>query len=188
MFGSLVLGGVVLLMLLVFYLHYRSMEEKRKLCAKMNKLWVDHIVYTRQVMVSTLDRATSSWGVKNRGAYLSRLMQNQGDIASMFGSDKESVQKLLEEHIKFAGDFMTSVANTGTGSLDPLYLNASDIGAYLNSRLVRTDMKDHMKAHISSLAAMIMDYYNMKDSEVASLDSYISATMGLSDILCTMFI
>lgn len=184
--GSLILGGIILLMLLVVYLHYRSMEEKRKLCAKMNKLWVDHIVYTRILVSSTLDRATSSWGVKNRGAYLTRLMQNAGDIGGLF-SNGGGLRELLESHVQLVDGYISSVGLSGVGSLDPLYTNASDIGAYLNSRLMRTDMKVVMKLHVDSLAAMIMDYYNM-NSSLSSTDAYISGVMGISDILCRMFL
>jgi len=102
----------------------------------MAKLWEEHIVYTRNVIVGI------AAGSPDVPAVVDRLMQNQVDIGNaikpFYGAAAgNQVTQLLKEHIQFAGDAVkalkandTAKATTATKNL---YANADQIAALLSS-------------------------------------------------------
>lgn len=194
---------MVIVIILTFLLTFKVLKSRhaaRELkCAQMQKLWADHIMYTRLVMTALVDKSyVKDWtgqitGVANRDLYVARLMQNQNDIAMMFGNDAQAVQSLLSEHIQAAAAVISDVVSHDataptqlTIDTARLYANANKIGVYLNNKLGATNMTDHMKAHIDTLIAMINDYAGKKN-DIASTDAYIAAGMAMAVGISQMF-
>jgi hypothetical protein len=193
---------IVIVIILTFLLTFKVMKSRQAArdvkCAQMQKLWADHIMYTRLVMTGIVDKGVRDWsgqinGVANKDLYVARLMQNQSDISMMFGNDAAAVQSLLAEHIQLAAAVISDVIShdaTAAAQLiidmARLYDNANKIGLYLNTKLGATGMTDHMKAHIDTLIAMVNDYVGKKN-DVASTDAYIAAGMAMATDISQMF-
>ena len=103
---------------------------------EMRRLWEDHIVWTRQVIVSFVA------GTPDLDAALSRLLRNQDDIGDAikpFYGDAagESLSALLREHIVIAADVLAAAKANDAAALedaqDRWAANADEIAAFLSS-------------------------------------------------------
>lgn len=75
---------------------------ERELHDEMRRLWMEHVLWTRLYLVE------AAAGLPGTSATLTRLLRNQSDIGSAFGSFYGSsvaaaVTGLLKEHISLAG-------------------------------------------------------------------------------------
>jgi hypothetical protein len=106
--------------------------------AEMRRLWEDHIVWTRQYIVSA---ATTETPLLDADATLARLLANQDDIgnaiAGYYGDEAgDALAALLKDHINIAGQL---VADVKTGSPDAgatqaaWFANADAIATFLAS-------------------------------------------------------
>jgi len=99
------------------------------------KLWIDHISWTRSFIVSDLA------SLKDKDAVLERLLKNQDDIGNSFkpyyGEEiGNKLSKLLREHIEIAGQVVAAAKNNDSSNLGKYnklwYENADQIAAFLS--------------------------------------------------------
>ena len=86
------------------------------LAALMNLLWTQHVVWTRQVIVSTLA------GLPDTQTALARLLQNQQDIGNALGrfygpAFGQAMAQLLTEHIQISLKVVSAAAAGDSATL-----------------------------------------------------------------------
>lgn len=120
----------------------------------MNKLWEDHVTWTRNVILCLVD------GLPGADQAVKRLMQNQVDIGNAvkpyYGDDAgNKLTELLKAHIAISADVVKSAKAGNTPALDEAnkkwYANADEISAFLskaNSNWALTDMQMMMNDHL----------------------------------------
>ncbi len=126
----------------------------------MRKLWEDHIIWTRAVIVSV------AAGLPDLDGNIGRLMQNQADIGNAvrpFYGDAAAnkLTSLLKEHIAIAGELLiASKAGDSTKANDAKarwYVNADEIAAFLTSANPENwplpVTKELMKMHLDTTMA-----------------------------------
>lgn len=107
--------------------YYQENNQKILDCRLMSRfLWDDHIVYTRNVIISVLAKLPDSDAVSQR------LIKNQEDIGAFmspyYSTDRIiTFVNLLKQHITIAADVINSVE----GSKDAWRMNGNDIVNYL---------------------------------------------------------
>lgn len=114
----------------------------------MLRLWTDHVVWTRQVIVSSLA------GLPDVPTALERLMRNQDELGAAFGSP--SIGSLLREHIRIAVELVKAAAASNdfeTIRQDALWhRNASEIArtlAALNHHWPERELRSMMFEHLA---------------------------------------
>lgn len=121
----------------------RKLEKKMaaaqpttNLSIAMRQLWEEHIVYTRNFIISGLA------GLEDAGPIAERLLRNQDDIGNAikpyYGDEAgNKLTALLREHILIAADIVKAAKagdNAGVGAGQKAWLaNADDIAAFLSS-------------------------------------------------------
>ncbi|MGH2475217.1 MAG: hypothetical protein ACRDIL_08115 [Candidatus Limnocylindrales bacterium] len=118
----------------------------------MRVLWEDHIVWTRQYIVSA---ATLSTDLPDIGPTTDRLLANQADLGDAFrpfygDAVGDAVTSLLRDHILTAARLITAVKAGDAAEADAAsaawYANADDIAAALNGINPRAWDLDQMQA------------------------------------------
>jgi len=159
--------------------------------AAMRKLWEDHIVWTRQVIVSALA------GLPDLNFAVDRLMQNQVDIGNAvkpFYGDAggEKLTTLLKEHISGAYEVLVAAKAGDNAKLDAAnkawYKNADDIAVFLagaNPENWPADqMKAHMKDHLDLTEAEAVARLQRKwADDVATFEKVHQQILGMADML-----
>ncbi|WP_028400727.1 glycosyl transferase [Ectobacillus panaciterrae] len=114
----------------------RYSQSEAKLRFDLRKLWIDHTIWTRGYIVSSLA------GLEDQDRVLVRLLKNQEDIGNAikpyYGNDAgNKLAKLLKEHIILAGKVVEAAKSGNKASLDKYnkewYKNADDIAQFLSS-------------------------------------------------------
>lgn len=116
--------------------HYGIMNEKHCLLRRaMDRLWIEHVLWTRQFIVSSVA------GLKDADAAAQRLLRNQDDIGNAivpyYGKEAgAALAKLLREHITIAAGIVKAALakdNEAVKNLDvKWHKNASDIAQFLS--------------------------------------------------------
>jgi hypothetical protein len=118
----------------------------------MRALWEDHIVWTRQYIVSA---ATLSTDLPDIGPTTDRLLANQADLGDAFRSFYgdavgDAVTALLRDHILTAARLISAAKAGDAAEVDAAttawYANADDIAAALNGINPGQWDLDHMQA------------------------------------------
>ena len=160
----------------------------------MRQLWEDHIVWTRQFIVSA---ATDSDNLADIGPTADRLLANQTDIGNAlkpFYGDAagEQVTALLRDHILIAGDLIAAAKAGDSGAVDAKaaawYQNADDIATALNSLNPKNwpldDMKAHMKDHLDlTLEEAVARLQGRYADDIAAYDKIHVQILGMADML-----
>jgi hypothetical protein len=160
----------------------------------MRKLWEDHIVWTRQYIVSA---ATVSGDLADIGPTTDRLLANQTDIGDalkpFYGEAAGSqVTKLLREHILTAAQ-LTAAAKAGDSAAvhaasAAWYANAHDIAVALHGLnpdhwpLADLDamMKDHLDLTLAEAVARLQGRYA---DDIAAYDEVHAEILSMADML-----
>jgi hypothetical protein len=121
----------------------------------MRKLWEDHIVYTRNFIISSLA------GLEDAGKIAERLLKNQDDIGDaikpVYGEAAgEKLSALLRDHILIAADVVKAAKAGNAGELDSAnkkwYANAGEISDFLagaNPNWTRKSLADMLYKHLA---------------------------------------
>ena len=158
--------------------------------AEMRKLWEDHIVWTRMVIVGMVA------GSPDTNAALTRLLDNQTDIGNAikpyFGDAAgTALTGLLREHIVMAGQLLTA-AKTGDSAAFATaktrwYANGHDIAAFLasaNDEWSLADLDAAMKMHLdTTLAEAVARLSGDWAGDVAAYDAVHLHILHMSDVL-----
>jgi hypothetical protein len=157
----------------------------------MDKLWQDHVTWTRLVIISF---AADSPDLKPA---LSRLLRNQVDIGNaikpFYGAAAgNKLTRLLQTHIKEAVPVLKAAKAGDKGALknalDAWYANAHQIAAFLskansaNWPLSATTqmMNDHLKLTTNEAVARLKRNWN---ADIAAYDKVRAEILMMSDTL-----
>jgi hypothetical protein len=165
-------------------------SKSHKLQIGMNKLWEDHVTWTRNVILCLVDNVPGS------DQALKRLMQNQTDIGNAlkpyYGDDAGNrLTELLKEHIAIAADVIKSAKAGNNIALDSAnkkwYANADEISALLsdvNPNWTLVDMQmmmnDHLKLTTDEAMQRIKKDYN---ADVVAYDKVHEQVLKMSAML-----
>ena len=168
--------------------------SREAFAAEMRKLWEDHIVWTRQYIVSA---ATLPDQLPDIGPTADRLFANQADIgaaiAQFYGETAgDQLTALLNEHIALAAEAIDKAkAGDDAGlqkALDRWYANADAIAAFLaeaNPRSwpeaeMRAHMRDHLDLTLSEAVARLQGDYA---ADISAYDKVHTQILEMADML-----
>jgi len=156
----------------------------------MNKLWEDHITWTRNVILCLVD------GLPGADQAVKRLMQNQVDIGNAvkpyYGEDAgNKLTELLKAHIAISADVVKSAKAGNKIALvsanKKWYANADEISAFLskaNSNWALADMQlmmnDHLKLTTDEAVQRIKKDY---DADIKAYDKVHEEILKMSAML-----
>ena len=160
----------------------------------MRKLWEDHIIWTRQFIVSA---ATLPDNLPDISATTERLLANQTDIGNAlrpFYGDAaaEAVTGLLREHILTAADLVFAAKAGDTAAVEAAsaawYANADAIATALHGlnpeHWPLDEMKAHMKDHLDlTLEEAVARLQGRYADDVAAYDAIHGQILAMADML-----
>ncbi len=111
---------------------------KSKCDLKMNerKLWIDHVLWTRNYIIADID------SLEDKGPALERLLKNQDDIGNYikpyYGEEAgNKLSSILREHIQLAGQVLDAAQSGNKNDFEKYnklwYQNADQIADFLSS-------------------------------------------------------
>jgi hypothetical protein len=160
----------------------------------MRKLWEDHIVWTRQFIVSA---ATAPENLPDIGPTTDRLLANQVDIGNalkpFYGEEVgEAVTGLLQEHILTAAELIAAAKAGDQAAVNEAsaawYANADEIATALNGLNPKHwplgEMKEHMKDHLDlTLAEALARLEGRYADDIAAYDEVHVQILAMADML-----
>lgn len=165
-------------------------ESAANLIFKQRKLWLEHVLWTRNFIISDLN------GLENKDVVLERLLKNQEDIGNSlkpyYGNEAgDKVTELLKEHITLAGKVVAAAKSSNKEELEKSsklwYENADKITDYLNKlnpQWSKPVLKDLLYKHLQLLteqtAAMISKDWA---KDIASYDRGEDHIIKLADTI-----
>jgi hypothetical protein len=162
--------------------------------ADMRQLWEEHIVWTRQYIVSA---ATLDTDLPDIGPTANRLFANQADIgnaiAAFYGNAAgQQLTALLTDHIAIAADAIAQAKQGNDAglqaALDRWYANADDIAALLARanpvNWPEEAMRDHMRGHLDlTLAEAVARLTGDYAADIAAYDQVHEQILEMADML-----
>jgi hypothetical protein len=160
----------------------------------MRKLWEDHVVWTRQFIVSA---ATGSGNLPDIGPTTDRLLANQthiGNALKPFYGDAagDQVIALLRDHILTAAELVAAAkagdADAVNEASEAWYQNADDIASALNGLNPKNwpldEMKAHMRGHLDlTLEEAVARLQGRYADDIAAYDKVHVQILGMADML-----
>ena len=158
---------------------------------EMRKVWEDHIIWTRVVIMSFIA------GLPDTNLAVQRLLQNQVDIGEavkpFYGNTAgNKLTTLLKEHITGAYNVLVA-AKAGDkvklGSTNKSwYSNAEEIAVFLASANPKNwpvaEMKTHMKEHLDvTLAEAVARLQGKWAEDIAAYDKVHVQILDMADML-----
>jgi hypothetical protein len=171
-----------------------SKQSAEAFRADMRQLWEDHIVWTRQFIVSAATLPDAN--LDDVGPTAERLLRNQDDIgdavAAFYGEEAgDALAALLKDHILIAGDLIADVKG---GSPDAAatqaawFANADDIATFLATAnpafwsfgMMQEHMHDHLTLTAEEAVARIQGRYA---DDVVAYDQIHAQILEMADML-----
>jgi len=156
----------------------------------MRKLWEDHIIYTRNFIISALA------GLGDTPAVTERLLRNQDDIGNaikpIYGEDAgKKLAALLRDHILIAADIVKAAKASDTKAVEAGQKkwrgNADDIAAFLsgaNPHWKKADLTNMLYMHLDLTTEEVVARIK-KDwaADIAAFDKGHDHMLMFSDML-----
>jgi hypothetical protein len=167
-----------------------TISKAEQLRVSMHKLWEDHVVWTRNVILNIMDDSPGTDQAVNR------LLKNQDDIGNaikpIYGNAAGSeLTRLLREHITIAAELLKAAkVDNKTAFSDAnkrWFANADEISTFLskaNPNWKLADMKKMMHDHLNltteeAVARLKKDY----DADVKAYDKVHDEILMMADML-----
>jgi len=167
-----------------------KISKSEQLRMAMHKLWEDHIVWTRNVILNITDDLPGTDQAVNR------LLQNQDDIGNavkpFYGeAGGKELTRLLREHITIAADLLKAAKAGNNSAFDAAnkkwFANADEISGFLskaNPNWKLNDMKKMMNDHLTltteeAVARLKKDYV----ADVKAYDKVHDEILMMADML-----
>jgi hypothetical protein len=166
-----------------------------KACAlktAMRKLWADHVIWTREYIVSAVADAQDNKDVTER------LMKNQADIGDaigqFYGADAgNALTVLLKDHISLAGEVVTAAKAGNQEKLRDAdarwHKNAEDMSHFLNKanndwtvNELLTMFNDHLRLTTDEATARIKKEWK---KDIKAFDEIFDQIMKMADMFTT---
>jgi len=165
-------------------------SKSEQLRMAMHKLWEDHIVWTRNVILNIMDDLPGTDQAVNR------LLKNQDDIGNavkpFYGeAGGKELTRLLREHITMAADLLKAAKAGNNSAFDAAnkkwFTNADEISDFLskaNPNWKLADMKKMMYDHLTltteeAVARLKKDYA----ADVKAYDKVHDEILMMADML-----
>jgi hypothetical protein len=165
----------------------KSSLSKLHLLAVMDRLWAEHVMWTRMYIMASLDNAA------NKELIAGRLLKNQEDIGGAVGMlygkpAGDKLTALLKEHILIAVKIVDALKSSNKKALSSAkklwYKNAIQIATFLSSAnpyLKLDDMKkmmlDHLRLTTKELVALQSHDWT---ADIAAYDAVVKQAMMMS--------
>jgi hypothetical protein len=156
----------------------------------MRKLWSDHVLWTREYIISTVANTPDSKDVANR------LLRNQEDIGNAiipyYGTDAgKKLTELLKEHILIAVDVIAAAKNNNVEALKESdtrwHDNAQDIARFLSSanpnwtfEVLKNMLYEHLRLTTEETVARIKKEWAQS---IIIFDKVYAQALGMADDL-----
>lgn len=193
---SLFLSAIILIPLKVNALDNSYLGDKCISKSKCNlimderQLWIDHVSWTRNFIVSDIA------SLEDKNIVLERLLNNQDDIRNSikpyYGEDAgNKLSALLREHIELAGKVLEASKNKDSKALDKnnklWYENADEIADFLskaNPNYSNNELKDMLHKHLKFVTDQVIARLN-KDcqTDINSYDKGEEHMIHFADII-----
>lgn len=133
-----------------------------QLKGEMQKVWVDHTIWTRSYIVSAISNRADQKDV------LDRLLRNQQDIGNVFkpyyGEDAgNKLAELLREHILIAGNIVEAAKAGNQADVDKFqadwHRNADELAKFLSSlnpNWPLKEMQDILYTHLQLITDIVV--------------------------------
>jgi hypothetical protein len=154
------------------------------------KLWIDHVTWTRSFIVSDLA------SLPDKGVVLERLLKNQDDIGASikpyYGEEAgNKLSKLLREHITIGGQVVDAAKSNNKTDLDKYnklwYKNADDIADFLSSanpNWSNSELKDMLHKHLEFITTQVVARINKNwKADVEAYDKGEDHMIKFADVL-----
>lgn len=177
-------------------MHHKDMHQKKasagteELRTNMRTLWVEHVGWTRQVILCIVD------DLPGKDQAVKRLLENQVDLGNAlkpyYGNEAgDKLTSLLNPHISIAAEVVTAAKSGDTVVLAETtkrwYANADEIALFLSTANpnwelaeMKTMMNDHLQLTIDQVEARVEKDY---DADVVAYDKVQEEVMKMSDML-----
>lgn len=171
--------------------HIFKTEAADQLRTDLRKLWEDHAMYTRNVILNIIDNLPGT------DEAVIRLLQNQVDIGNaikpIYGTDAgNKLTELLKEHIVIAADLLKAAKANNDTDFKAIntkwYKNADDIATFLSSANqkywpldgMKKMMHDHLDLTTQEAVARLKKDY---EADITAFDKARAELMEMSDML-----
>lgn len=154
-----------------------AMVSQPELQDAMRMLWEEHIVYTRNFIISTLG------GLEDAGPIAERLLRNQDDIGNavkpFYGEEAgKKLTGLLREHILIAADIVTAAKSGDNAKVgkdqERWKKNADEIAVFLGGANPKNwpvqTLKDLLYKHLDYTTAEVVS--RLKKDWAADIKAY----------------
>jgi hypothetical protein len=170
---------------------YTRSRQAVKLRNQMRKLWEDHIVWTRQFIVSAIA------DLPDTNTAAGRLLANQdhiGDAIKPYYGDEagEALSVLLRDHILIAADILDAAKRGDSAGVEEAnalwHENAGDIADFLSAanptNWPQDEMREMMDEHLEwTLAEAIARLKADWNADVAAYDRIHRDILHMADML-----
>lgn len=170
------------------YDYWVSVNEVN-LLKNMNLAWIEHILWTRMLLISIAENLNDLEATK------ARLLENPKDIADIFrkyygNNIANTIQKLLTEHLVIGGDLIVALKNGNQKLAQELntkwYKNADDMAEAFSSinpfypkEEIRHMLYEHLRLTTDEVSARLKkDYaadikaYDMVQQEILRMSEF----------------
>ena len=171
--------------------HIFKTEAADQLRTDLRKLWEDHAMYTRNVILNIID------DLPGTDEAVSRLLQNQVDIGNaikpIYGSEAgNKLAELLKEHIVIAAELLKAAKANNDAGFKTIntkwFKNADDIATFLSSANqkywpldgMKKMMHDHLDLTTQEAVARLKKDY---EADITAFDKARAELMEMSDML-----
>lgn len=183
----IIIAIVVIIILVLLYTVYR-MHNTNVIHLLAQKLWIDHMFWTREYLVRFVNK------LPDVDAVATRLLKNQDDLAHTFNAiypgSYDTVKRLLTEHIVIATQLVSSMVNNAEASETDKYAaawtnNATDIAnalASLNHNYDKTVLNNMMQMHLKTTSEELSQIIAGK-AGIAEFDTALNHMLQFNDYL-----
>jgi len=159
-------------------------KDKNNTTRKMVKVWTQHFIYTRLVMMAYFSDSPELNDLVNR------LLENQQDIgklmSELYGTAAGGTIAIeLTKHITIAEKVLKAVrygaSDEQANAIEEFYANAKVIGDYLDKLLRTNKFKHHLYMHIKLLVDDVIAYTSKNyPNDIKALDLYVNAGLDMA--------
>lgn len=156
----------------------------------LRKIWVDHVVWTKNYIVSAFADS------EDKAKVLARLLQNQQDmgdaIKPYYGEEAgNKLAQLLRDHILIAGKVIDAVKAGNQADVEKYnkewYTNADDIAKFLsaaNPNWSYEQLKEMLHKHLELITEDVTARAKKDwDAEIAAFDKGLDHMIMFADVL-----
>jgi len=157
---------------------------------QMRKLWIDHVIWTRNYLVSALA------GMEDQEELLARLLRNQQDLGNAIkpyygDAAGNKLAALLKEHIVIAGQIVGAVKSGKQADAERYnkewYRNADDIAKFLstaNPNWTFKELQGQLHTHLQLLTEDVVARLSKNwTADINAFDKAEQHIIMLADIL-----